>query len=687
MQGRSAPAAALLALLAALSACRGSVDSTSPVRRAAAVRRLASDPGDGPVPALLVAQRDPSALVRKAAAEALAERRGPYAAEALGAMLGDVDSGVATAAATGLAHLGDLVASRAALVDGYAVASPAGRTAIAAALTELGISLRDAVEAESRWRWARNIAALAAGSPEARAGAAEELGASGRTEAVTRLRELIARPGEDRRVVAAAFRALGEAGDTSVRPLLETELLKADLDVAQAAASALGRLGDPAATPALARVAAGGSAGPNRAALEALTELPAAPEVSQALCGVAQRSSVPSIAGRAARAAWGRNADCPASALAARAGRGDAAALAAIIELHPEPSVVAPLAARLVALVSNPRSSSDQRRRVATALGQLAWGPAGAPMEGRARELLARVAVARASWIPGRFSGDQPELPGDARARFEWLQARSSVVAPRADGAPAVRESMNPTREDDREELGTLLKALGQLQSADARTLHLAAVGDPSTTIRAAAVEGLGYLGGAAPAPELLRALTDTSERVRLAALRVLPRYGPGAVPALAEAVRAAGGRDGHWSDALARALGETGTPEALAPLALLLEGPAPGAAASAIAAVGVPPGAEPLLAHLARKDAPGRVEALDALAQLASGNAGPAMEAELLSETPEVRVAAARAIGRLKYEPASHRLEALRVDYDGRVRRATIEALARLPSGRPGAR
>jgi HEAT repeat protein len=684
VSGRSAITAGLLALVSGLVACRGSVDSASPDRRAAAVRRLSAEPGDGPVPALLVAQRDPSALVRRAAAEALAERKGPHAAESLGAMLGDVDAGVATAAAMGLAHLGDLPASRAALVEGYAVASPPGRAAIAAALAELGISQRDAVEAEARWRWARNVAALAAGSPEARAGAAEELGASGKSEAVAKLRELIARPGEDRRVVAAVFRALGEAGDPSVRPLLEAELVKADPDTAQAAANALGRLGDPAATPALARVAAAGSAGPNRAALEALTSLPAAPEVSQALCGVAQRSTVPSIAARAARAAWSRNAECPAASLAARAGKGDPAALAAIIELHPEPAVLGPLAGRLMGIVSNPRSSSDLRRGVETALGQLAWGPASAPIEAKAKELLARVSVARTSWIPGRFPPGRPALPDEPRARFAALQGRPAIIPPRADPPPPVPEWIDPTIEDDREELGTLLTALGQLRSPSARSLLLAAIGDPSTPIRAGAVAGLGYLGGGAPAPELIAALGDPSERVRLAALRVLPRYGPAAVPALAEAVRSAASRESQWSEALAQALGATGTPDALVPLGLLLEGPTPGAAATAIAAVGVAAGAEPLLAHLARKDAPGRVETLDALAQLASSNAGPAIADELLSERPDVRVAAAHAIGRLKFEPASARLESLRVDYDGRVRRATIEALARLPSGRP---
>ncbi|HSM93138.1 MAG TPA: HEAT repeat domain-containing protein [Anaeromyxobacteraceae bacterium] len=684
MSGRRSIGAVLLLLGAALAACRGSVDSPSPDRRAAAVRRLAREPGDGPVPALLVAQRDPSALVRRAAAEALAERRGPHAAEALGAMLGDVDAGVAEAAASGLAHLGDLDASRGALVDAYAIASPAGREAIAGALAVLGVSLRDAIEAEARWRWARNVGALAAGSPEARAGAAEELGESGRSEAVARLRELLARPDEDPRVVVAIYRALGEAGDASVLPLLEAELVKGDPDAAQAAASALGRLGDPAATPALARMAAAGAGAPNRAALEALASLPAAPEVSQALCGVAQRSTTPSMAARAARAAWGRNADCPAASLAGRAARADPAALVALIELHPEPAVLAPLAGRLMALLSSASSSSDLRCRVADALGQLGWGPAAAPIEQRARAILERFVVARRAWIPGRFRGDPAPLPTDPQARFAALRTRPALVPPRdADAAPSVPEWIDPTTEDDREELGTLLTALGRLQASSARALLSAAIQDPSTPIRAGAVEGMGYLGGD-PAPELVAALTDRSERVRLAALRGLPRYGPAAVPPLAAAARSAQSHERQWSEALARALGATGAPDALVPLTILLDGPAPGAAATAIAAVGVAAGAEPLLAHLSRKDAPGRVETLDALAQLASPRAGPAIADELLSENPDVRIAAARAIGKLKYEPGSRRLEALRVDYDGRVRRATIEALARLPSGRP---
>jgi HEAT repeat protein len=461
-------------------------------------------------------------------------------------------------------------------------------------------------------------------------------------------------------------------------------MARPDPDVAEAAAHALGRLGDPAATPVLARLAASGAASLHRAALEALAALPAAPEVSQALCGVAVRSQSPALAARAARAAWARNADCPAAPLAARAGRGEAAAQQAIVELHPEPTVVGPLASKLAAIVADARTSSERRTAAATLLGQLAWSVSSPIVEARARTVLARLVAARAGWIPGRFA-EAASLPSEPSRRLAFLRDRPALVPARtAEAQNAIPEWIDLTSPDDREELGALLVTLGRLQSPAAAPFLLERARDPSTPVRAGAIEGLGYLGGAEPAAELVAALEDPAEPVRYAALRVLPRYGPRAIPALTAAVARSGERTAHWRAALARALGETGSPEALSPLASLLAGTAAAEAAAGIAAIGVADGAEPLLDHLARRDAPGRVEVLDALAQLATRNAGPAIEGELLSDRADVRAAAARAIGKLRYEPASSRLEALRVDYDGRVRRAAIEALARLPSGRP---
>jgi HEAT repeat protein len=77
----------------------------------------------------------------------------------------------------------------------------------------------------------------------------------------------------------------------------------------------------------------------------------------------------------------------------------------------------------------------------------------------------------------------------------------------------------------------------------------------------------------------------------------------------------------------------------------------------------------------------------VESLAQLAARDAGPAIAALLTDDHPEVRAAAARALGKLGHEQAASQLEALRSDYYGRVRRAAVEALAKFPSGTPRAR
>ena len=74
-------------------------------------------------------------------------------------------------------------------------------------------------------------------------------------------------------------------------------------------------------------------------------------------------------------------------------------------------------------------------------------------------------------------------------------------------------------------------------------------------------------------------------------------------------------------------------------------------------------------------------MEALDALG---SPEAGEALSDELLGDRASVRAAAARALGRIRHEPAARRLDALRSDYDADVRRAAREALSRLPVRAP---
>lgn len=74
----------------------------------------------------------------------------------------------------------------------------------------------------------------------------------------------------------------------------------------------------------------------------------------------------------------------------------------------------------------------------------------------------------------------------------------------------------------------------------------------------------------------------------------------------------------------------------------------------------------------------------VEALGALGSPDAGEALSTELLGDRASVRAAAARALGRIRHEPAARRLDALRADYDAEVRRAAREALGRLPLRSP---
>ncbi|HET8541499.1 MAG TPA: HEAT repeat domain-containing protein [Anaeromyxobacter sp.] len=646
----------LLAALAGLACGRGDLGSPDPATRARAVRRLAG--ARAPLAPLLVAQADASPLVRVAAAEAFAARGGAGAADALGKLLEDPAPEVAIAAATGLAAMPDEPRARQHLVAAYAGATPGGRAAIAEALEKLGVSLREAVEAEARTLWERNTAALERGTGAARAGAAEELGASARTEAVLRLVPLVdPSRNTDAALAAAAARGLGDSGDWSARPFLEALLASDDPFLVRAAADALGRLGDPAAADALAARATQEPGAAAAAAGEALAALPDAQEVGVALCELAVRSPDPAAAVRAAREARRREAGCPERPLLARLGRpGALAALAALAELGLAGPAAASAAERVAPLLDPARTpDAATRAAAARALGALGGAAAGPAVARRVEALAARIAERRARWMAP---------PAPARAPPEWIDA----VSP-----------------DDAVELGAALAVAGRLRVDGAEALELRWVRDPLAAIRAGAVEGLAALGTGGALDAVAGALADPDGRVRVAAAEGLSRFGARGAAALARAAEAPDAAP-EWRMALARALGETGALEAVPALARLLDGPSAPAAATALARLAAPGAAAPLAEYLARPEAPGRTDAIEALAALVARDGASAIAALLTDDRPEVRATAARALGRLGHEAASPRLEALRSDYYGRVRRAAVEALAKLPAGAPRA-
>jgi len=700
-----AASAALLAVL--LAGCgrggvsRGDLESPLPERRAAAVSTLASSRDEGDLAVLLVAQQDPSPLVRKAAAGAFTARGGARSVDGLGRLLLDPDPEVVAVAARGLGAISsaspssDARATSAlqrqaaqALSAAYGRADAPGRAEIALALAALGTSLRDAVEAEARQLWERNVRGLASSSPVERAGAAEEIGRSGRAEAVSRLLPLLQARGGDTRLAAAAARGLGWAGDRRARDLLEDALLQGDAGLAEAAAAALAALGDPAAAEAIAEA---GATGPGRVAaacVDALEALPRAPEVGVALCEIAVRSVDPQVAGHAGRAARAVEADCPDRPLTnriARRGPDAAAALAALGGLGLPPDRLKGPADRALALVQGP-ADAPLRTAAARALGLAGYAPAAAALKRRLETLRERLGEARETWVAGSF-------PLTAEAGFEAgippAEAIAQRAIPAADPsprpAPLPPRFVDPLDPADVEELTAVAAALVRLKADGAAALSLELSRDPDPRVRAGAVEALGLAPDDAARLRVAELVRDPAPTVRRAAAAALGRQGAAAVPALAQALALEDPDADAWREAVARALGETGAPEAAAPLATLLDGPAAPAAAAAIGRLGSRDAAAPLLRLLERHQALGRVQAIESLGQIATAEAGRALAAELTSDRPEVRAAAVRALGKLRFEPASAALEALRGDYYADVRRAAVEALARLPSHGPG--
>jgi HEAT repeat protein len=685
------PSIALLAALGVLaSACpAGDPASPDPEQRALAIRALERRRDRGDLTRLLLAQRDPSPLVRRAAAEMFAAREGPEAADGLGALLSDPDPEVVAVAAAGLAARPAQPRAREQLVRGYAQASPAGRVAIADALQSVGTSLREAVEHEAKGLWERNLAALAAPG-RARLGAAEELGASARADAVARLLPLLdPRANPDRELAASAARGLGEAGDWSARPRLEPLLEEGAPELAVAAADALARLGDPAAGDALAAAAWGGGGPAALAAVTALAALPHSPEVALALCEVASRAGDPAVAGSAARAARERDAACPVKPLLARLGKpGSVPALAALAALRPVGPDADAAAQRLVALLDPAKSPDPQVRLGALgALGRLRAPQAGPAVKERAVALGARLAALRARWIAGRLPGERlAGLDAAGDARLAAVLARPAGPRDGADGGDPGVPPFVPAPAADAEELGAALAECGRLRVAGAEALLTAGAADPEPAVRAGAAEGLGELGGTQALQALTQALHDAAPGVRLTALRGLVQLGAQGTAALIRAGQEPKPAP-EWCEALARALGDTGDPAVVPTLAGWLGGACPAEAAEALGRVGAPAAVGPLTVALSRGAGAGKVEIIDALAQLAAEPATEALMRELCSDSPQVRAAAARALAALRHEPASPRLEALRSDYYGRVRRAAVEALAKLPSGAGKAR
>ena len=676
---------AVVALLA-LVGCHGERDqlvrdlkSDRPEIRAGAVRRLADLHDDQDLPVFLKASQDFSSGVRKAAAEALGTVTDPRAVDNLGTLLGDPDEDVQTAAAQSLAHFPGEKAG-VYLLNAYARRGTATRASIAKAFG-YGPKLQEAIRRESDDNWERNTKALDNGGAAEKVAAAEELGRSGKPEAVERLIPLL---GNDAILLAAgAARGLGAAGDRkAVAPLMA--VMKENYPALREAASeALGDLADPTSVQTLTQVAAGPDASSTEAAA-ALARLARAPDTDLALCQIAGTAASPSAAAVAAKAMASRGG-CPLQPLISRLSKGNIESHAALLALAALDAGKPEVVGKLAPLVED----KDPQVRLAAiqALGAVGSAEAAPPLLKIVNAESKRLDDARAKWVkdpmPKEFAeGFSAPSTSDFATKMDALQDK--VKAAQAERAaeqgqvlheprPAkMREVIADVGPDDGQLLGVAATALGRTRAPEAADLLEKLSGDSDDSIREGALVGLAYLGGD-HLKKLQAAWADLSPEAVAQAADALHSLGDAGVPVLIAGLAA---RTSERAP-LAQALGQLKAVQAIDPLEKLLGsvGDESAAAAEALGQLAQPRSVKPLVELLKDPRAAGRVEAIEALGRIKDPGSREAVVRELFSDRPESRAAAVRAVSALGGNAGSE-LEALRADYYREVRRAVEQVL-----------
>lgn len=688
-------AACLVAV--ALSACSGGRDKTlaelqspRPEVRALAVKRLAEKFESDDVSLFSQAARDPAAIVRAEAMAALGKTQDPRIVDLLGEALADPDEQVQQRAAAALASF-KTDKARSYLTLQYSRRGRTTRTAIVKALKETNMpgAMASVVVAEAAAIWERNLKVLNEGTLPERVGAAEELGRSGRPEAVNRLVPLL----KDKHVAlaAAAARGLGLAGDARAAPALTALLDENFPELREAACEALGRLQDATALPKLLAVAQEKSP-ISPFAVRAIVSLPRTPETDKALCELvlsANDSEVIGV-GRELR----RRGGCPAEPIFEKLKNASTAnqGLLAIIALAPPDSV-----AKVAPLVT---SSDDGTRKLAIdALAELG-DPAGATLVQKAWEAeLKSLEPRRADWISGElpltfapgYDPSKEPIAEDpyaiARARTNDLFARVQALdAQRAKEqgktlleARPPREVLDDATEDEVRVLAAILRALGRLKVDGARVHAQAFTRETSPTLRAAAFSALAFLGEDAKA-----GLFDTERSVQGTTAQALVEAGPAGQLVVLKALSELVGDRSRLVDPLRSVVPPAEGAPAL--IQLVKEGGAEaGAAAMLLAEMNAQAATPVLRALLDDPEAVARRDVLLALGKLGDQSAAESIARDLYSDSADVRAAAARALALLKSPGQTEAIDALKGDYDRRVREsasAALDALQPAPTG-----
>jgi HEAT repeat protein len=686
-------ALALVVFAAFAAGCPGGRDkliadlqSPRPEVRALAVKKLGEKVDSDDVGLFTQAARDPVAIVRAEAMVALGKSQDPRVVDLLGEALADPDEGVELAAAASLATI-KTDKARTYLTLQYSRRGRSTRVAIVQALKGINVpgAMASVVAAEASSIWERNLKVLTEGSVPERVGAAEELGRSGRPDAVNRLVPLL----KDNQVVlaAGAARGLGHAGDLRAVPALTALLDENFPELRDAACEALARLKDPSALPKLLAVAQEKSP-TSPLATAAIMALPRTPETDKALCELVQGQGDAEVAaaGRELR----RRGGCPSEALVERLKSPSTvnAALAAIAMLGPTLKDFAPRVTPLLGA-----SDALTRKLAVDALFELADASAGPALLKAFDAELKALEPLRADWVASElptqyaagFDPDQP--PNDAdpavivRMRtsdlFRRVQALDAERAKQLgktllQTAPP-RELVDDTTEEQVKVLASLVRALGRLKVEGARERVEPFTREPSVALRSAGWVALAWLGGDAK-----RGLFEADRTVQAATAQALVDSGEAGQRVVLGALTEIAADRSRLVDALR---GTAPPADAAAPLvALVKEGGADaGQAALLLADMRATDAVPTLIAALNDPTSVARRDVLLALGRLRDARAADAVTRDLYSDSAEVRAAAAEALALLGAQQHLEAIDALKGDYYLRVREVASAAVNRL--------
>jgi HEAT repeat protein len=684
------------------------LQSPRPEERAAAVRHLAEQKNSEDLVFFTRAAQDLSGTVRAEAATALGTSQDPRVVDLLGALLEDSDEDVQGKAATALAQFPS-ERSKQYLTSQYARRGRSTRAAIVQALKASNVpgAMATVVAAEAKAIWDRDVRALTDGTLAEQAAAAEELGKSGRSDAVQKL-EPLARQGQVI-LAAAAARGLGDSADPHEVPQVALLLNENSPELREASIEALAKLRDPVALARLTAVALERSAA-SEAAARAVASLPRTTDSDQSLCQIALEGADAQAfeAGRAMRDRGG----CPLPpflkklpSVKSHAHLGGSSlqnaleALRAVEGLGPSAKDALP---QVLGVLADP--DVNVRGRAFAAAAAIGDASAAPQIAKAFADEKARIDAVRADWVPNPLplqyaAGFEPAVtrlaqapgPDDKQAMrvatllnavdaTHTLEAQKAGKVLREVKAPA--EIFDDASDVDMVALAHAVRALAALKADGAQAAIAPLAQDPLSSLRTAAFAGLASLGkdGIALAA---KGLYDTDRDVQASTAAALVSAGEPGVHAVLDAIGKL------LSDRTHLLLALEGSPlpsDAVPTLVARLRagGPESAVAAHLLGEMKAKSAIPELEKVLDDAFAAAHREAIWALGEIGDRSAAEVIGRDLFGENPEIRLAAVEALAKVGGPSQIEAIDALKGDYYRSVRAAADKTLARLstPTG-----